>query len=353
MRYSHVRVECFTHILPPEIVTSDEIERRLEPAYERLRLPAGRLELMTGIAERRLWPKGSGIGEISAKTVLKAIERSGVDKEIIGALVHASVCRDYMEPATAAGTHFNADLPSSCLIFDVSNACLGILDGMFLVANMIELGQIQAGVVVGTENSRSLMETTIARFNADMTLTRQSCKNLFASLTIGSGSAAVVLTRDSISKTGTRLLGGACYTDSSGSKLCQSDETSLDGDLMHTDSIKLLEQGVAAATKCFPLFLDEIGWKKEDISRTFCHQVGKAHTKALFDAIGLDPKIDFTTMEYLGNTGSTAVPTTASIGFERGVVSPGDRVALLGIGSGINVMMLGLEAGSSLSQPQI
>ena len=343
MKYNHVCVECFTHILPPEIVTSDEIEACLAPAYERLRLPAGRLELMTGIASRRLWHEGSGIGEVSAQTVAKAIDQSGIDKSLFGALIHASVCRDFMEPATAAGTHFRAQMPSSCLIFDVSNACLGILDGMFLLANMIELGQIKAGVVVGTENSRSLMETTIKRFNTDASLTRQSCKNLFASLTIGSGSAAVVLTHDSISKTGRRLLGGACYTDSSGSTLCQSDETSLEGDMMHTDSVKLLEQGVAAAAKCFPLFLNEVGWKKEDISRTFCHQVGKAHTKLLFDTIGLNPEIDFTTMQYLGNTGSTAAPTTASIGFEQGVVAPGDRVAMLGIGSGINVMMLGIQ----------
>lgn len=343
MKYNHVCVETFTHILPPIEITSEELESQLEPVYTRLRLPVGRLEMMTGIHSRRVWEPGTGIAQVSAQTVNKAILESGIDKSLFGALIHASVCRDFMEPATAAGTHFRANMPENCLIFDVSNACMGLLDGVVLLANMVELGQIKAGVVVGTENSRSLMETTIKTFNTDLTITRKSSKNLFASLTIGSGSAAIVLAHESISKTGARLLGGAFYTDSSGSKLCQSDESMQDGDFMHTDSVKLLEQGVQAANQCFPLFLNELNWSREDIHRTFCHQVGKAHSKLLFETLGLNPAIDFTTMEYLGNTGSAALPTAASIGIQQGAVAPNSNAALLGIGSGINVMMLGIH----------
>ena len=54
----------------------------------------------------------------------------------------------------------------SCLVYDVSNACLGMLNGMVQVANLIELGQIRAGLVVGTEDSRSLVESTIDALNA-------------------------------------------------------------------------------------------------------------------------------------------------------------------------------------------
>ena len=86
-----------------------------------------------------------------------------------------------------------------------------------------------------------------------------------------------------------------------------------------------------------------MGWQAGDIQKTFCHQVGRAHHRLMFESLGLDPQIDFSTFEYLGNTGSVALPTAASLGIESGHVQPGDRVALLGIGSGINVMMLGLE----------
>ena len=80
-----------------------------------------------------------------------------------------------------------------CLVYDVSNACLGLLNGIVQVANLIELGQIRAGLVVGTEDSRALLESTIDALNRDQSLTRDSVKPAFASLTIGSASAAVLL----------------------------------------------------------------------------------------------------------------------------------------------------------------
>ena len=41
MRYHHVCLEAVTHVLPPHVVTSEQIETDLAPVYERLGLPAG------------------------------------------------------------------------------------------------------------------------------------------------------------------------------------------------------------------------------------------------------------------------------------------------------------------------
>ena len=65
--------------------------------------------------------------------------------------------------------------------------------------------------MVGTESGRALVESTIAHLNADTSLSRQDIKTAFASLTIGSGSAAVVLCDRELSRTGNRLLGGAMH----------------------------------------------------------------------------------------------------------------------------------------------
>ena len=56
MRFENVVIETLAYELPPEVWTSAAIEEKLAPLYERLKLPAGRLELMTGIRERRFWP---------------------------------------------------------------------------------------------------------------------------------------------------------------------------------------------------------------------------------------------------------------------------------------------------------
>ncbi len=116
MRYEHVCIEAVTHTLPPHVITSDEIEQRLAPVYERLGLPAGRLELMTGIRERRWFDPGTLPGTISIQTARAALQQSGLDPRHIGALVHGSVCRDQMEPATAAGVHAGVGLPESSLV---------------------------------------------------------------------------------------------------------------------------------------------------------------------------------------------------------------------------------------------
>ena len=112
---------------------------------------------------------------------------------------------------------------------------------------------------------------------------------------------------------------------------------------MWTDSETLLHEGVAAAKETFAELLDCLGWQGGQVQKTICHQVGRAHRKLLLDTLGLDPAGDFTSFESLGNTGSVALPITMAMGIERGHISAGDRVALLGIGSGINVVMLGVD----------
>ncbi|MBP3558572.1 MAG: 3-oxoacyl-ACP synthase III [Thermoguttaceae bacterium] len=353
MKYENVCVEAIECALPPEIVTTDELENRLAPLYERLKLPFGRLELMTGIQERGLWERGRLPGDQSVDTVEKLLQTTGVDRSKIGMFVHASVCRDYQEPATACDVHRRLGLPQSAVIFDLSNACLGLLTGALQIANAIELGQIDAGIVVGTETSRALMETTVDELVADETLTRRTVKDAFASLTIGSGSAAILLTNRSLSRTGNRLLGASVLANTEQSALCRSqvDVTAggrSDGQTMKTDSETLLREGVAVAAKAFERFAVEIGWDAAALDRVFCHQVGKAHQKLLFETLGLDDAKNFATFPLLGNTGSVALPTAAALGIESGFARPGDKLGLFGIGSGINVVLAALDWKTTL-----
>ena len=209
MNYSSVCIESFGYTVPSEIWSSDDVEQKLEPLYQRLKLPAGRLELMTGISERRFWPANVRPSQPSVSSCRLALEAAGFDREQVGCLIHASVCRDFLEPATACTVHHQLGLPESAVIYDVSNACLGIMNGMLQAANMIELGQIKAALVVGSEGGRQLVQTTIDTLNRDETLTRKSIKSAIASLTIGSASCAVLLTHESISKSKNRIVAAA------------------------------------------------------------------------------------------------------------------------------------------------
>jgi acyl-CoA:acyl-CoA alkyltransferase len=347
MHFEKVYIEGLGYHLPDNIVTSDEIEKRLAPLYDRLKLPQGRLELMSGIQERRFWEKGVFPSEVATLAGEKAIAQSGVDPEQIGCLISASVCRDFLEPSTASVIHNNLKLPVESLVFDVSNACLGVLNGMSIIASMIEQNQIMAGLVVAGENGGPLVNNTIETLLARKDITRSEVKSSFASLTIGSSAVGVVLAHEKIAKAGHRLVGGVSMAETQFNHLCRgSGDSGAGGDwspLMDTDSETLMKEGCRLAGKTWARTREVLGWSNEEVNRVFCHQVGKGHRKLMYENIGLDPEKDFSTLEFLGNTGSASLPTTLAMGIEKNVLKPGDKAALLGIGSGLNCMMMGVE----------
>lgn len=342
MQFERVAIESFGFTLPPEVVTSADIERQLEPVYQRLRLPEGRLELMSGIAERRFWPVGTPIGMPSVESARKALEISGLAPSEIGCLIHASVCRDYLEPATACRVHADLGLGPQCWVYDLSNACLGLLSGMLQIATMIELGTIKAGIVVGTESGRNLVESTVHALNADSKLTRKSIKPSIASLTIGSGSCAVLLVDREISQTDNRLLAAVARAECQHHDLCQSDTDQAGASmqpLMQTDSEQLLHAGVGVGMRTFEQLLAE-GYSRSDFDATVCHQVGAVHRNLMLESLQLPKETDVSTFRWLGNTGSVALPTALSLGLLSGQIQASQQVALLGIGSGINSVMM-------------
>jgi acyl-CoA:acyl-CoA alkyltransferase len=343
MRFKNVCLESIAVSLPSEVWTSARIEEQLRPLYEHLRLPFGRLELMTGIRERRMWPDGTRPSDASAAAGRAVLGVSGVAREEIGLFIHAAVSRDMLEPASASFAHRKIGLPASAQIFDVSNACLGFLNAIVVAAGLIESGQIRSALIASGENGRPLVEETV-RTLLSGSPDRNEIKPYFANLTIGCGAvAAVVCHSDLVKGKAHRILGGVCRAATEHSELCLGDTASAGGLSMQTDSERLLDAGVALATDTWAEFGRETGWTTQTVSRAICHQVGSAHRRRLFEALKLDVAKDYSTFETLGNMGSVSLPATLSAAVDARAVRSGDTVALMGIGSGLNCLMLALE----------
>ncbi len=342
MRFENVAIQGLGLALPPDPVTSDALEERLQPLYDRLGASVGRLQLMSGIAERRFWPEGTRPSDASILAGREALAEAGLPLEKIGCLIHSSVCRDFMEPATASVVHAGLGLPATAEAFDLSNACLGFANAMALVAGRIERREIEAALVVSGEDGGPLVRETIAAL-LEGNATRKDLKRAYASLTIGSGGAAMVLCHTDIATTSHRLLGGVVRAATQHHELCSGGQVDgASGPLMDTDSEALLHAGNALAKETWPAFLNELGWEADDADRIVTHQVGVAHKRLLFETLELDHARDFTTVETLGNIGSVSLPATLTLGAREGFIEPGHRVAMQGIGSGLHCMMLGL-----------
>ncbi len=348
MRYEKVCVESFAYVLPDIIITSLSLEEKLAPVYEKLDLSSGRFEMMTGIRERRFWNEGTRPSQVSAKAAEKAIADSGIDKDDIECLLHTSVCRDYLETATALIIHDYLNLPSSSTTFDISNACIGFVNGMVTLANMIELGQVKAGIVVGSESSRRMTEATIHDILNDPYVTRDKLKPSFASLTLGSGAVAAVLVHSDLSKSRHKLLGGAVRTASQHKDLCRipNDTCFFDSAYypnMQADFSGILVNGLGLAADTWKAFKNELAWDNQDINKVFTHQVSAIHQDMVFRTLDLEKSKGFATVHYLGNIGACSLPISTAIGIDEGLLKAGDKVTMLGIGSGLSCIMLGLE----------
>ncbi len=267
----------------------------------------------------------------------------------IDVLIYAGVCRESFEPATACRVANGVGVSPSAAVYDISNACLGVLNGMLDIANRIELGQIRPGLVVSCESAREIVDIMIDRLIAepDMELFKLS----LATLTGGSGAAAVLLTdgsfNSSSSTSGHRLLGGVTRTAPEHYGLCtwgmEKTAPATFGQLMSTDAVAVLEYGVALGLETWKAFKREMGWSGEDVEKTICHQVGSSHQEFILQTLEIPESKDFTTFAYLGNMGTVSLPITAALAAEREVLQSGNEVAFLGIGSGLNCLMLGLE----------
>ena len=112
---------------------------------------------------------------------------------------------------------------------------------------------------------------------------------------------------------------------------------------MSTDSVAVLKHGVQLGARTFGLFLQHMGWQNAELDRVVCHQVGSGHQEAILKTLQIPKDKDFATYRFLGNMGTAALPITAAIAEERGVLKAGQRTAFLGIGSGLTCLMVGLE----------
>lgn len=345
MRYQNVNIETVAYELPPNVVSSASLEQRLAPVYQAMKLQVGQLAALTGIRERRYWNPGTTMAHGAALAGKKAIARSKLAADDIGMLIYAGVCRDFLEPANACEVAHELGLNSRTQVFDISNACLGVINGIVQIANAIELGHVRAGMVVSCESARPIVDLTIDRLQEvrDMETLRLS----LATLTGGSGAIAVIVTHRDLAPQGHRVVAGAMRARPEHHELCRwmYAESGADARPMHmtTDATAVLEHGVALGRETWEAFLENVGWTVEQVDRTICHQVGAPHRETVLKLMGVPMEKDFQTFEFLGNIGTVSLPITAAIAEERGFLENGHRVAMCGIGSGLNCMMLGVE----------
>ncbi|QGQ20223.1 3-oxoacyl-ACP synthase III [Cellulomonas sp. JZ18] len=311
------------------VTTSADIDRRLAPVLDRLRLPTGLLQRVAGVHERRNWAEGQSFDAAAVAAGEKALAEAGVNPGDVGMLINTSVTRKHLEPSVAVRLHHGMGLPPSAVNFDLANACLGFVNGMTLAAQLIDAGQIRYAVVVDGEDADEIQDITIDRLNQPG-VTRRDFMREFPSLTLGSGAVAAVIGPADAHPEGHRILGGVTRAATQFNELCVG---SVNG--MFTDAKALLKGGLDLVMAAWKEARKDWSWASMD--RYVLHQVSDVHTDAIVKAAGLDrSRVPLTYPRY-GNVGPASIPMT--LAEEARHLAPGDRVLLMGVGSGINTAM--------------
>ncbi|GAA3643165.1 3-oxoacyl-ACP synthase III [Microlunatus ginsengisoli] len=325
-RIQHATVLSVCAVEAPIVMTSAAFDERLADTYQRVGARPGMLERLAGVVERRWWPEDVSFADAAAMAGAKALAESGIQPEQVGLMINSSVSRSYLEPSTAVAIHHQLGLPSSCLNFDVANACLGFLNAIQLAATMIDAGQIEYALLVDGEGSRYTQETTLSRLEGADT-TAQQLRSQFATLTLGSGAAAMVLGRADRHPEGHRLVGGVSRAGTEHHDLCVGDL-----DRMRTDTKRLFDAGLELAVATWRAAVTEFDWSGVDWF--VAHQTSVVHINAMARTLGVDPDRFPLTLPHYGNMGPAAVPFTLARHAES--FRSNDRIVMLGIGSGLN-----------------
>jgi 3-oxoacyl-[acyl-carrier-protein] synthase-3 len=333
MLFNNVVIKSVAHIEPPHRITSESVAERLAPTLKRLGVPGNPLVDLAGILERRFWDDGMPPSDGATLAAQQVLKQADIDPKRVGILINTSVSRDFLEPSTACMIHGNLKLADTCESFDVGNACLAFINGMNVAAHMLERGEIDYALIVNGETSREINDNTIERL-LQPKVTRKQFKSEFASLTLGSGSAAMVMSRADLEPDGHQYRGGVSRAATQFNNLCRGWNHQ-----MWTDTKSLLIEGMKLASLTFTAARTVMGWVVQELDHVVIHQVSKAHTDSFIRAFGADPDKVYRIFPFLGNIGPASIPTVMSRMSQENRVKRGDRVALMGIGSGLNCSM--------------
>ena len=325
--HRNVSISAVAFVDAPHRVTSATLTA---PIAARFGMPSDFLEALTGIVARRFWDADERPSATATRAAREAIAASGVAPADIGAIVSTSVSKDYVEPADACFVHHALGLSERCLNFDIGNACLAFLNGMDVVAQMIATEQIEHGLVVVGESSRHVVEQTVARY-ANGEGDQATLREEIATLTLGSGAAAMVLSHSRHAPEGHAFLGTVTRADTAHNELCLGHV-----DRGVTDSLGLMEHGVALAKRTWEAATSELGWSIDSVDLFALHQVSGPHTQELARVVGFDADRAYPIFGEHGNIGPASIPIVLAKAEADGALNPGDRVVLGGIGSGLN-----------------
>ena len=326
------RLAAIGALVPERRVSSDELM-----ASTKHRTHVG-LERLTGIHEHHVVGEGEDSYTLALGAARDALAHADCTAEDLDVLIDSSISRHVgglrtqLEPPVSLA--LKEALGARCATsFDLTNACAGMMTGVFILNDLIRQGRIRRGMVVSGEYISDLAVNAAREVRTIMS------KQL-ASLTLGDAGAAVIVERAPDGAPGIEVAGFTTLAEHS--RLCMAFPAKWGrGESMYSDARGLQNVAIEAAPPLLREALDEAGLGFDQIDYVIPHQTSaRAIKKGLRDisgSLGAAPKHVVVTVDEYGNTASTTHFVALRKYLREGRFAEQDRVLLLALASGLEV----------------
>jgi 3-oxoacyl-[acyl-carrier-protein] synthase III len=296
------------------------------------------LERLTGIREHLVAGEGEDSYTLALDAAQDALANADCGAEDLDVLIVSSIShhvgglRPQLEPPVSVALK-EAIGARSAISFDLTNACAGMMTGVFVLNDMIRQGRIRRGMVVSGEYISHLGGNAAQEVRTVMS-------DQLASLTLGDAGAAAILERAPEGAAGIEVAGFTTLSEHS--RLCMATPAKIGpGESMHTDARAIHKFAIEASPALLQEALDQLGLELGDIDYLIPHQTSvraiKQGMKDLSEQWGMAPRNWVVTVDEFGNTASTSHFVALWKYLREGRFVPEDRVLLLSLASGLEV----------------
>ncbi len=309
--------------LPEKIITNNDLAKTLDTSDEWI-------SQRTGIKQRHIAAEGQKTSDLALHGANQAIERAGINKDMIDAIIVATTTPDQIFPSTAAILQNKLDIPINAFAFDIQAVCSGFVYALSVADNFIRCGQAKNILVIGAETMSQILDWS----------DRGTC------VLFGDGAGAVILSAQE----------GDCSINQRGVISSHLHSEGQKADLLHVnggicmpekhgfiqmEGRDVFKNAVLRLAEVVDETLEANNLQKEDIDWLVPHQANRRIIESTANKLGLPmDKVILTVGEH-ANTSAASVPLALNHGVEHNLFKPNDLLLL-------EVMGAGLTWGSAL-----
>jgi 3-oxoacyl-[acyl-carrier-protein] synthase-3 len=316
--------------IPEKILTTRDL-------VEKIKIPGmKKFGLLTGISERRVCSSTEDSFSLALDAARDCLSFSKYSPEDLDMIINCSITRyrnglSHQYEPTLSVLIKDAIGAKKAITFDISNACAGMLTGVYIAKNYIKLGAIRTCLIVSGEYITNIADHAVKNIKTPLS-------SELSSLTVGDGGAAVIVERTVNDEEG--LIMSGFSTLSFYSNLCIGRQNRKSpGGRMNTKAQKIHQVSIDESTSIVKTSLDSNGLTFDKIDFLIPHQTSRSSILAganhYSQFFGEKPGQIVISLKETGNTASTTHFLALYKYLTEKQFNKGDQIMLLCFASGL------------------